>query len=189
MSALYPCLLCKLMISACASHTSRWSSNDDKRIARIAGYLAVSLQYSSSLRLSHYVDASIESSSDNKSTSGFVLALKGPATFAILAWDAKRQRERSVAQPLKLSLCVAFHSSLQRSRVFAITLRCYQNNQIVLATLSRGFPAELKHPSKFDKINVASACQAFHEPGLDVEYIKSAGQRANILTKSLRHCL
>ena len=41
------------------------------------------------------VDASIESSSDSKSTSGFVIALKGRATFAILEWNAKRERALS----------------------------------------------------------------------------------------------
>lgn len=34
------------MIYACASHITRWSPNDDKLFARIAGYIAVSLQYS-----------------------------------------------------------------------------------------------------------------------------------------------
>ena len=47
MSVFYPPrLLRNLMIYACASHITRWSPNDDKLFARIAGYIAVSLQYS-----------------------------------------------------------------------------------------------------------------------------------------------
>lgn len=87
-------------INTCAGHITRWSVNDDKRITRIAGYIASSLYYSpimfirdkpTDLWLSLYADADFASGSDMKSTSGFVLALEGPSSFALLTWGAKRQ--------------------------------------------------------------------------------------------------
>ena len=67
--------------------TSRWSSNDDKRAARLVGYIAATVDFAQVMRikdppaklwLSLYVDIDFGSSPDMKSTSGFILALEGP---------------------------------------------------------------------------------------------------------------
>ena len=66
-----------------------------------------------------------------------------------------------------------------------IVLNCYGDNQAVLAIIARGFSSKLRHVSKFHKINLASTCEAFSEPGINAEYIETLKQRADVLTKSL----
>ena len=44
------------------------------------------------LWLSLYVDSDFGSSPDMKSTSGFILALQGPDSFAVILWGSKTQR-------------------------------------------------------------------------------------------------
>ena len=190
-------------INACACHITRWSINDDKRIARIAGYIAATAGYShvmkirdepSSLWLSLYADADFGSGPDMKSTSGYVLALEGPNSFAILLWGAKRQRavSRSTTEAEFVSLSTALFNEavplLEMCQLVihkAMVLRCFEDNQAVLAIVSRGFSSKLKHLSKFHQINVASTCQAFEEDDMILEYIESPRQRADIMTKAL----
>lgn len=78
-------------INASAGHITKWTTNDDKRMTRLAGYVAATLNHChvmrvrdppSQLQLSLYVDADFASGPDMKSTSGFILALEGPNSFA-----------------------------------------------------------------------------------------------------------
>ena len=84
-----------------ARNITRWSANDDKRAARLVGYIAATVDYAdvmrindppANLRLSLYVDSDFGSSPDMKSTSGFIIALEGPDSFAIILWGSKIQR-------------------------------------------------------------------------------------------------
>ena len=78
-----------------------WSANDDKRVARLIGYLHKSHQYSpvmcirdppELLNLSLYRDADFGGDiMSMRSTSGFVLAVSGPSSFAPVSWGTKRQ--------------------------------------------------------------------------------------------------
>ena len=91
-------------INACAGHITRWTVNDDKRMTRLAGYVAAILNHChvmyvrdkpSQLHLSLHADADFAGGPDMKSTSGFVLALEvGPNSnsFALLDWNARKQR-------------------------------------------------------------------------------------------------
>ena len=47
-----------------------------------------------------------------------------------------------------------------------LSLRCFEDNQAVLAILAKGCSQKLRHLSKFHRINVASTCQAFEEPDI-----------------------
>ena len=80
-------------INACAGHITRWTVNDDKRMARLAGYVAATLDHShvmqihdrpSDLRPSLYADAEFGSIPGMRSTSGYLLALEGPQSFVQL---------------------------------------------------------------------------------------------------------
>ena len=86
-------------INVCAGHITKWTVNDDKRMIRLAGYVAATLDYChimrihdkpSDLRLSLYADAHFGSAPDMKSTSGYLLALEGPQSFALILWCSKR---------------------------------------------------------------------------------------------------
>ena len=78
-------------ISVSAGHITKWTVNDDKRMTRLAGYVAATLDHChimrihdkpSDLRLSLYAGADFGSAPDMKSTSGYLLALEGPQSFS-----------------------------------------------------------------------------------------------------------
>lgn len=107
-------------INACAGHITRWTVNNDKRMTRLAGYIAPTLHHCHVMRvrdkppqlqLSLYADADFARGPYMKSTSGFVLALEGPDSSALLSWNAKRQR----SQPLHngSGICEFVDSSFQ----------------------------------------------------------------------------
>ena len=77
---------------------TRWSTNYDKRAARLVGCIAATVDYAHVMRikdfpaklwLSLYVDSDFGSSPDMKPTSGFIIALEGPDSFAIILVDQK----------------------------------------------------------------------------------------------------
>ena len=148
-------------INTCAGHITKWTSNDDKRMTRLAGYVASTLYRChvmrvkdppSQLHLSLYADADFASGPDVKSTSGFVLALEGPDSFALLSWNAKRQRavSRSTTEAEFVSLSSALFIEaipmlqvVQRMFSDGIVLRCFEDNQAVLAILAKGYSPKL----------------------------------------------
>jgi len=190
-------------INVCAGHITKWTVNDDKRMTRLAGYVAATLDHCSimrihdkpsDLRLSLYADADFGSAPDMKSTSGYLLALEGPQSFALILWCSKRQRavSRSTTKAEFVSLSTSLFTEAvplfeicQQLITPEIVLTYYEDNQAVLAIIARGFSSKLRHLSKFHKINVASTCEAFNEPDINAEYIETLKQRADVLTKSL----
>ena len=190
-------------INVCAGHITKWTVNNDKRMTRLAGYVAATLDRChimrihdkpSDLRWSLYADADFGSAPDMKSTSGYLLALEGPQSFALILWCSKRQR--AVSRPMTEAEFVSLSTSLfteafplleicQQLITLEIVLTVYyEDNQSVLAIIARGFSPKLRHLSKFHKINVASTCEAFNEPDINAEYIETLKQRADVLTKS-----
>lgn len=129
-----------------------------------------------------------------RSTSGYLLALEGPRSFALLFWCSKRQRAVSRATTeaefvsLSTSLfteAIPFLEICQQLITPETVLNCYEDNQAVLAIIAGGFSSKLRHLSKFHKIKVASTCQAFNEPDINAEYIETLEQRADVLTEAL----
>ena len=85
-----------------AAKVTTWSINEDCMVARLVGYVSYSAHYSSicfmsdasqSLSLSMYVDSDFGGCLHTaRSTSDYVLALEGPASFALLSWSSRRQK-------------------------------------------------------------------------------------------------
>jgi len=88
-------------INTLARNITRWNANDDKRAARLVGYITATVDYAPVMRindppaklwLSLFVDSDFGSPPDIKSTSGFIIALEGPGSFAFILWESKTQR-------------------------------------------------------------------------------------------------
>ncbi len=146
------------------------------------------------LWVSLYADANFGEGCGMKSTSGLVLGLEGPLSFALLPWGSKRQRavNRSTTESEFVSLSSAlFNEAIAMLEVVQlmfskkIILRCFEDNQAVLAILAKGCSSKLRHLSKFHRINVASTCQTFDEGDICAEYIETKRQRGDIMTKGL----
>ena len=190
-------------VTTLARHITRWSSNDDKRASRLFGYLAATLDYAhimcikdppAKLWLSLYVDSDFGSSSDMKSTSGFVLALQVPNSFAVILWGSKAQKavSRSTTEAEFVALssvlfgdAISLLAVCQRVIAPSVVLKVYEDNQAVLAIIAKGFSPKLKHLAKFHRINVASTCEAFSAEDILIEYIKTSLQKADIMNKAL----
>ena len=100
--------------------------------------------------------------------SGFIIALQGPDSFAVIRWESKTQRaaSRSTTEAEFADLSTAlFGDAISLlavcQRVIASTtfvLKAYEDNQAVLTIIA-------KHLAKFHRINVASTCEAFSAGG------------------------
>jgi len=142
-------------INVCAGHTTKWTANDDKRMTRLAGYVAATLDHChimrihdkpSDLRLSLYAGADFGSAPDMKSTSGYLLALDGPQSFALILWCSKRQC--AVSRSTTEVEFVSFSTSLfteavllleicQQLIIPEIVLNCYKDSQAALAIIAQ----------------------------------------------------
>ena len=105
-------------INTLARHITRWSANDDKRAARLIGYIPATIDYAHVMRINDppaelwlplYVDSDFGASPDMKPTSGFILALQGPDSFAVILWGSKIQRavSRSTTEAAFVALSTA----------------------------------------------------------------------------------
>ena len=167
-------------VSMLASHVCCWSINDDRRVARLVGYIPNSIDYSlitsihdspSELHLALYCDSDFAGCVDtSRSTSGYVLALEGPASFALLSRSSHRQKvvSRSSTEAEFVSLSGAlFNDALPMLEVWeamipGIHLRIHEDNQACIAIVRKGFSAKLRHLAKTHRVNVASTCEAIN---------------------------
>jgi hypothetical protein len=129
-----------------------------------------------------------------KSTSGFILALEGPDSFAIILWGSKTQRavSRSTTEAEFVALRAALFGEAisllavcQRVIDPGLILKCFEDNQAVLAIIAKGYSPKLKHFAKFQRINVASTCEAFSAEDILIQYIQTSHQKADVMNKAL----
>jgi len=175
-------------INTLARNITRWSANDDTRAARLVGYIAHVMRINdppAKLWLSLYADSDFGSSPDMKSTSGFVIALEGPDSFAVILWGSKIQtaasRSTTEAEFVALSIslfggAISLLAVCQRVIDANFVLKWFEDNQAVLAIIAKGCSPKLKHLVKFHRINVASTCEAF-----SAEDILTSHQKADVM--------
>ena len=191
-------------INVLAKHITCWSSNDDKRAARLVGYLSSTIFLAheisftkgiNELHLALYPDADFGGDPvDMKSTSGFVLALEGEGSFGLLSWGSRKQKvvSRSTTEAEFVSLSSALFSEglpfLEVWQDVCPTMRLviHEDNSAVVSIVGRGFSQKLKHLSKTHKINVASTCDAITQnDDVSIQIIETHLQRGDIMTKGL----
>ena len=190
-------------INTLARHITKWSANDDKRAARLVGYIAATIDHAHVMRindppaelwLSLYVDSDFGSSPDMKSTGGFIIALQGPNSFAVILWGSKTQRavSRSTTEAEFVALSTALFgdaisllSVCQKLIASTLVLKVYEDNQAVLAIIAKGYSPKLKHLAKFHRINVASTCEAFSVEDILIEYVSTSHQKEDVMNKAL----
>ena len=162
-------------VTLLAKHITVWSANDDKRVARLIGYLHnKSHEYSpvmcirdppELLNLSLYCDADFGGDIRSmRSTSGFVLAVSGPSSFAPVSWGTKRQSvvSRSTTECEFVSLSTAvFSEAIPTLQVWqelipGMTLKIFEDNAAVVSIIFKGYSNKLRHLSKTHRIHVAS---------------------------------
>ena len=109
-----------------------------------------------------------------KPTSGFILALEGPDSFAIILWGSKTQRavSRSTTEAEFVALSAALFGEAisllavcQRVIDPGLILKCFEDNQAVLAIIAKGCSPKLKHFAKFQRINCSEHMRSLFSRG------------------------
>ena len=67
----------------------------------------------------------------------------------------------------------------------AFILKCFEDNQAVVAIIAKGYSPKLKHLAKFHRVNVASTCEAFSGEDIFIQYIQTSHQKADVMNKAL----
>ena len=166
-------------VTTLASHVCSWRKNDDRRVHRLVGYILNSVDHAmilcindppSELRLVLYCDSDFAGCVDtSRSTSGYVLAIEGSASFALLSWSSKRQkvvsRPSTEAEFVALSEAL-FNDAIPMLEVWEsliprilcrIPLHIYEDNQACITMVKKGYSAKLRHLAKTHRVNVASS--------------------------------
>ena len=129
-----------------------------------------------------------------KPISGFIMALEGPNSFAIILWGSKAQRavSRSTIEAEFVALSTALFGEAisllavcQRVIDPAFILKSFEGNQAVMAIIAKGYSPKLKHLAKFHRINVASTCEAFSAEDVLIQYIQTSHRKADVMNKAL----
>ena len=167
-------------VTSLASKVASWSPNDDRRCARLIGYIAATPDYSpimyinkpSWLHLALYVDSDFGGCVHTaRSTPGYVLGIKDDQSFAILSGSSKPQKvvSRSSREAEFVSLSSALFShgipmlDVWQPLIPDIELVCFEDNEACIAIFRKGFSAKLKHLMKTHPINVASTCEVVND--------------------------
>ena len=185
---------------------TKWSIADDRRLARLMGYVKTSIKYKlvgkigdsfDNIKLCTYTDADhCSSQEDTKSTSGMIMTLEGPNTWWPLTWSSRKQTStaRSTTEAEMVSLGAGlFQDALPTQELLetiwdkSVELVCYQDNSAVIQIVAAGYSPKLRHLNKTFKINIGSISEWFSEnsDSSSLLYIKTELQRADAFTKPL----
>ncbi|CAE7028491.1 GIP [Symbiodinium sp. CCMP2592] len=187
-----------------ATKVQKWSRNDDKKLLRLISYIDSTKTHRlvgtvsdgpRELHLALYVDADFAGERDDaKSTSGGFLVLKGPNTFFPLAWVSKRQTSVSRSTPESEIVSLA-HSLFQEALPalqlwqtildYPIRLVIHEDNQATILVAKKGYSPKLRHIARTHKVNLGSISEVIDEDDVDIEYVDTNLQAADIFTKAL----
>ena len=164
-------------VTLLAAKVTTWSINEDRMVAGLVGYVSNSAHYSSicfigdasqALSLSLYVVSDFgDCLHTARSTSDYVLALEGPALFALLSWSSRRQKvvSRSSTEAEFVSLSSSlFSDALPMLEVCqqlfpGIGMQCWEDNEACIAIVKKSFSAKLHHLSKTHRIHVIEVAE------------------------------
>ena len=187
-----------------ASHVSKWSVNDDKKLHRLMCYLNSTPNLHlggycrdppDKLELQLWVDADFSGETDDaKSTSGAFLALIGPNTFFPLMWASKKQTStsRSTTEAEVVSLAQAlFAEAIPTLDLWdlilgrSVTCRFHEDNQATKRVVEKGYSPKLRHILRTHKVNLSSIKEILDLPEFELDYCSTDDMIADIFTKAL----
>ena len=192
-------------INDLATKVQKWTKAEDKKLLRLIQYLEHSKTYrlcgtvgdaAESLFLELFCDADFGGDRDDvKSTSGGYLVLRGPNTTFPLAWLSKRQTSvsRSTTESEVVSLAHSvYNEGLPSLELWTkllgrnVRLVIREDNQATIIVVRKGYSPKLRHISRTHKINLSGLSELLEDPDIEVEYVDTEEQLADIFTKALQ---
>ena len=187
-----------------ATHVQKWTKNCDRALHRLVCYIYSTREHrltgtvgdlAEGLRLRLYVDADFAGDRlDAKSTSGGFLALYGNNTFFPLAWLCKKQTavSRSTTEAEVISLAYSlFAEALPTLELWGrllgreVNLEVLEDNEATIKIVKKKGSAKLRHVSRTHRVNLASTYDVFEDPSIDLLYVNTKEQVADIFTKAI----
>ena len=131
---------------------------------------------------------------DAKSTNGGFLVFYGPNTFFPLSWICKKQTavSRSTTEAEVISLAHSlFSEALPTLQLWCrflkreVRLDVLKDNEATLKIIKKKCSSKLRHVTQTHKVNLAGTYDVFEDPFIDIEYVSTKEQVADIFTKAL----
>ena len=66
-----------------------------------------------------------------------------------------------------------------------VELDVLEDNEATIKIINKGFSAKLRHVSRTHRVNIASLKEQFDMPNINLDYVNTAEQAADIFTKAL----
>ena len=66
-----------------------------------------------------------------------------------------------------------------------IKLRIYEDNMATIKVVNKGFSPTLRHILRTHKVNLSSIKEAIHSDNIELQYIETEQQAADVFTKAL----
>ena len=67
----------------------------------------------------------------------------------------------------------------------SIKLRIYEDNMATIKVVNKGFSPKLRHIQRTHKVNLSSIKEAIDEDNIELQYIETEQQSADVFTKAL----
>ena len=213
MKMLYAAMLARFdllkAVQALATKVSKWDHACDRKLHRLVCYINSTLDYRlighigdppESLEIALYSDADFASCLEtSKSTSGVLIALKGPNTFFPLNASSKKQTcvSHSTPEAEIVAADVALRSeglpALQLwDKVFnrATKIIFMEDNQATMRILQTGRNPTLRHLGRTHRVDLAWLSEVFrNNKQVCIRYCVTSEMCADILTKAFTNPL
>ena len=190
-------------INDLATKVQQWSRNCDRRLHRLVSYVHGTSEWqlrcfvgdpAEQLRLRLYADADFAGDETARSTSGGYLVVTGPSTWYPIAWLSKRQTSvsRSTTEAEVVSLAYALFqealpalSMLERILSRDVVLEVREDNEATIKVIRKGYSPKLRHIQRTHKVNLASLSEVFQDPNIQLDYVSTLQQVADLFTKAI----
>ena len=190
-------------VAALASQVSRWTKLDDKKLHRLVSYINCTIDLHmigwvgdkfSDCFLRLYSDADFAGCKKSaKSTTGAFLRLSGPFSAFPLEGLSKKQGCVSVSTPEAET--VAANAAVRSIGLPALDLwdkimgkavkmQFLEDNQAAIRILTTGKSPALRHLDRTHRVSLAWLWETFKDGHLDLIYINSEKEAADIFTKA-----
>lgn len=187
-----------------ARYLDKWTAECDKKLIQIFGYLKATKGYQlngisgnesvEQLWVELFSDADYAGDKDSrKSTTGWIIRIKGLSTNLPLAWGSKKQTAiaRSSAESELIALheavrqLIPIHEVLKKLLGSKIKARIYTDSKATFDIIRNGYSRKLNYMKKTQGVSIGWLSQELSKDEYEVKLVRSEDNLADLFTKPL----